>query len=166
MLALPNFNHSFTIECDASRSGLRVVLMQNLRSIAFHGQLLKGKALQLSTYEKELLALVIVVHKWRPYPLGSPFIIKTDQQSLKYILEQRIATLARQKWLTKLLGYFFVVEYKNGVVDALSRRSDSVAEDLAALNPFVNSPSLFLISFPCPFWIEKLKASYQISFKM
>ena len=166
MLALPNFNHSFTIECDASRSGLRVVLMQNHRSIAFHGQLLKGKALQLSTYEKELLALVIVVHKWRPYPLGSPFIIKTDQQSLKYILEQRIATLARQKWLTKLLGYFFVVEYKNGVVDALSRRSDSVAEDLAALNPFVNSPSLFLISFPCPFWIEKLKASYQISFKM
>jgi len=61
--------------------------MQNHSPIAFHSQTLKGKALQPSTYENELLALVTAVHKWRPYLLGRPFIIKTDQQSLKYILE-------------------------------------------------------------------------------
>ena len=81
-----------------------------------------------STYEKELLALVTTVHKWRPYLLGRPFVIKTDQQSLKYILEQRIATLAQQKWLAKLLGYLFVVECKKGcenrVADAFSRKVD------------------------------------------
>ena len=59
--------------------------MQDQRPIAFHSQLLKGKALQLSTYEKELLALVTAVHKWRPYLLGRPFVIKIDQQSLKSI---------------------------------------------------------------------------------
>ena len=91
ILALPDFNQTFIMECDASGSGLGAVLMQNHRPIAFHSQVLKGKALQLSTYEKELLALVIAVHKWRPYLLGRPFIIKTNQQSLKYILEQRIA---------------------------------------------------------------------------
>ena len=52
--------------------------MQNHRPITFHSQLLKGRALQLS-YEKELLALVTVVHKWRPFLLGRPFIIKTNQ---------------------------------------------------------------------------------------
>ena len=170
ILALPDFDHSFTIECDASRSGLRAVLMQNHRPIAFHSQLLKGKALQLSTYEKELLALVTVVHKWRPYLLSRPFIIKTNQQSLKYILEQSITTLAQQKWLTKLLGYLFVVEYKQGcenkVANALSRRLDYVFEDPTTLNPFVNSPSLFLIFPPCPSWIEELKASYQLSLEM
>lgn len=78
MLALPDFNPPFTIEFDALGLGLGVVLMQNQRPIAFHSQLLKGKALQLLTYEKELLALVIVVHKWGLYLLGRPFIIKTD----------------------------------------------------------------------------------------
>ena len=79
ILALPNFSKPFTIECDASSVGLGVVLMQDQRLVAFHSQLLKGKALHLSTYEKELLALVTVVHKWRPYLLGRPFVIKTDQ---------------------------------------------------------------------------------------
>ena len=63
-----------------------------------------------------------------------------------------------------------MMEYKQGcenkVVDALSRRSDSVFEDPDALNPFVNSPSLFLISFLCPSWIMELKASYQLFTEM
>lgn len=58
--------------------------------------------------------------------------MKTNHQSLKFLLEQRIATPTQQNWLTKLLGYAFVVEYKKGmenkVVDALFRRSDGVSE--------------------------------------
>ena len=61
--------------------------------------------------------------------MGRPFTIKTDQQSLKYLLEQKIGTLAQQKWFAKLLGYAFVVEYKKGndnvVVDALSRKIET-----------------------------------------
>lgn len=48
---------------------------------------MKGNKLSLSTYEKELLALVVAVKKWRPYLLGRPFVIKIDDHSLKYMLE-------------------------------------------------------------------------------
>lgn len=88
--------------------------MQNQQSIAFHSQALKGRSLHLSTYKKELLDLVTAVKKWGPYLVGKPFIINIDQQSLKFLLEQKFGTHALQNWLTKLLGYVFVVEYKNG----------------------------------------------------
>lgn len=67
VLKLPDFSKSFTIECDASRVGLRVLLIQEGQPIAFYSKALKGNTLLLSSYEKELLALVSAVSKWRPY---------------------------------------------------------------------------------------------------
>ena len=102
--------------------------MQDQKPIAFHSQVLKGRSLVLSTYEKEFLAVVVAVQKWRHYLVGKPFVIKTDQQSVKYLLDQRVGTRAQQRWITKLLGYNFLVEYKKGkenvVVEALSRQGE------------------------------------------
>lgn len=46
-------------------------------------------SLGLSTYEKEFLALLEVVQKRRHY-LQGVFFIRTDHESLKYLLEQRL----------------------------------------------------------------------------
>jgi hypothetical protein len=93
VLALPNFSQPFVIEYDASGMGIGVVLMQSSRPIAFLSKALKGKVVHMSTYEKELFALVIAIQKWRPYLHGRPFIVKTDHQSLKFILESKVGTL-------------------------------------------------------------------------
>ena len=125
--------------------------------------LYKGKNLALSTYEKELLALVIAVKRWRAYLVSMPFIFKIDQHSLKYLLEQKIGTPAQQKWFAKLLGYVFVVEYKKGkdnlVADALFRKADF--EDCTSWE-FVEAHKgvLCMVSFPSPAWLTDLKASY------
>ena len=78
-----------------------------------------------------MLALVLLIKKLRPYLFTTIFTIKTNQQSLKYILEQRVGTPMQQKWISKLLGYHFVVEYKqskeNKVV-ALLRKEDTDLE--------------------------------------
>lgn len=70
VLALPNFAQPFVIECDAIGLGVGVVLMQENRPIAYLSKALKGRALHMSTYEKELFVLVIAIQKWRPYLLG------------------------------------------------------------------------------------------------
>jgi hypothetical protein len=87
VLALPNFSQPFLIECDVSGSGIGAVLMQTNQPIAFLSKALKGEAL---TYEKELFALVTTIQKWRPYLLGQSFVVKTDQRSLKFLLEQKV----------------------------------------------------------------------------
>ena len=57
--------------------------------------------------------------------MGRPFIIKTDQKSLKHLLEQKITTPFQQFWLSKLMGFDYTILYKSGVenvvADALSR---------------------------------------------
>lgn len=104
VLALPDFSKPFLIKCDACGKGIGAVLMQNHHPIAYFSQALKGRFLLLSTYENELIALVAVVKKWRPYLLGHPFKIRTDHQSLKFLLDQKIGTPMQQHWVSKLLG--------------------------------------------------------------
>jgi hypothetical protein len=71
-----------------------------------------------------MLAILHVIDLWCPYLLGQRFQIKTDHQSLKYFLEQRISSPKKQKWVNKLFGYDYEIIYKKGknnvVVDALS----------------------------------------------
>jgi len=59
------------------------------------------------------------------YLIGRPLVIKTDQKSLKHLLEQRISTPFQQFWLSKLMGFDYIIQYKSGtdnvVADALSR---------------------------------------------
>jgi hypothetical protein len=92
VLILPNFAKPFLIECDTSGRCIGAVLMQQQRPIAFFSQTLNERFLSMSTYEKELVALVSTVKKWKPYLLGYPFTIKTEHQSLKFMLEQKIGT--------------------------------------------------------------------------
>lgn len=42
-------------------------------------------------------------------------MIKIKQQSLKYLLDQKVGTPMQQRWITKLLDYDFLVEYKNKI---------------------------------------------------
>ncbi|CAM8880125.1 unnamed protein product [Rhodiola kirilowii] len=129
VLALPNFDKQFTVETDASSNGIGAVLMQDHHPICYISRKLGPRHQSLSVYEKELLAVVHAVQSWSSYLAHRPFIIKTDQRSLKYLLEQKITTPFQHMRLSKLMGYSFEIQYKQGkenyAADALSRVPDS-----------------------------------------
>ena len=124
VLAIPDFYKPFILETDACYNGVGAVLMQEGKPIAFLSKVLANRHLGLSTYEKELMAIIMTVQKWRYYLLGHKYVIKTDHEALKHLMEQKLTTLLQHKWLSKLLGYDYTVVYKRGkdnlVADALS----------------------------------------------
>ena len=87
--------------------GVGAVLTQSNRPIAFYSHILAMRDRAKPVYERELMAVVLAVQRWRPYLLGTKFIVKTDQKSLKFLLEQRTIQPQYQKWVAKLLGYSF-----------------------------------------------------------
>jgi hypothetical protein len=126
VLALPNFNKVFEIECDASRIGIGAVLMQDRRPIAFFSEKLSGASLKYPTYDKELYALVRALETWQHYLWAREFVIHTDHESLKHLKGQGKLNQRHARWLEYIETFPYVIRYKQGkeniVADALSRR--------------------------------------------
>ncbi|GER52334.1 polyprotein [Striga asiatica] len=78
---------------------------------------------------------------------------KTDQQALKHLLDQKIMTPIQQKWLTKLLGLNYEIQYKRGAenraADALSRKPNEGTEVSA-------------ITTLTPTWVRQIHDSYEM----
>ncbi|KAL0553727.1 hypothetical protein IC582_007631 [Cucumis melo] len=120
LLALPNFENTFEIECDASGIWIGAVLMQEQKPIMYFSEKLNGAALNYPTYDKELYALVRALQTWQHYLWPKEFVIHTDHESLKHLKGQ-------DKLNREFLESFpCVIRYKSGkenvVVDALSKR--------------------------------------------
>ncbi|KAK4271035.1 hypothetical protein QN277_019789 [Acacia crassicarpa] len=129
VLALPNFSDPFVIETDASGSGLGAVLCQNGHPLAYASKALTPSKRCLSTYEREILAILFAVKQWRSYLGGRKFFIRTDHLRLKHLLEQKDLNEQQFKWLHKLWGLHYEILYRKGsdnvVADALSRRPEN-----------------------------------------
>jgi hypothetical protein len=125
VLALPDFTRQFVVETDACETGIGAVLMQDGHPLAFLGKALSVQHKALSIYEKEFLALIMAVERWRPYLQRGKFLIKTGHHTLTYLEEQTLQSEMQRKAMARLMGLQFRIVYRKGTenfaADALSR---------------------------------------------
>ncbi|XP_015941248.1 uncharacterized protein LOC107466756 [Arachis duranensis] len=124
----PNWMLPFEIICDASNQAIGVALAQRDGKlpyvIAYSSKTLDAVQSNYTTTEKELLAIVHALDKFRSYLLGSKIVVYTDHVALKYLLSKNESKPRLIRWILLLQEFDIEIkdrsESQNLVVDHLS----------------------------------------------
>uniref|UniRef100_A0A2N9IKQ4 RNA-directed DNA polymerase n=1 Tax=Fagus sylvatica TaxID=28930 RepID=A0A2N9IKQ4_FAGSY len=125
----PDWSLPFEIMCDASDYAVGAVLGQRKDKkpyvIYYASKTLDSAQINYSTTEKELLAVVFALDKFRAYLVGSPIVVFTDHAALKYLLTKKDAKARLIRWILLLQEFNLSIKDKKGVenvvADHLSR---------------------------------------------
>lgn len=119
----------YIIKTDASSYALGAVLVQGEKDeehpVEYASRLLTSAERNYSTTEREALAVVWALNKFRAYIDGSPVTLVTDHQALKWLMNLKSPTGRLARWALQLQAYNLDINYQPGklntVADALSR---------------------------------------------
>lgn len=99
--------------------------LETARPVAFESAQLKAAELNYPVHEKELLAIVRALKKWRVDLLGAPFTVYTDHRTLENFTTQKHLSRRQARWQEFLGQYDYTIAYipgeDNQAADALSR---------------------------------------------
>ena len=131
VLAFADYTKDFLLETDTSREGLGAVLSQKqedgwFHPVAYSSQVLTMHEKNCHSTKLEFLALKwAVMEHFKEYLLYQPFLVKTDNNPLTYIMSTPNLDATGHHWVSALAKYDFWLEYQKGrdnaVADALSR---------------------------------------------
>ncbi|KAL2242612.1 UNVERIFIED_CONTAM: Transposon Ty3-G Gag-Pol polyprotein [Sesamum indicum] len=124
-----DWNHPFEIMCDASNHAIGAVLGQKIGKdphvIYYASRMLDSAQSNYTTTEKELLAIVFALEKFRHYLLGTKVVVYSDHAALRYLLSKKEAKPRLIRWILLLQEFNLTIKDKKGaenlVADHLSR---------------------------------------------
>ena len=116
-----------TIQCDASKEGLRAILLQDSKPVMCVSRALTETEQRYSNIERELLAIVFALERLNHYTFGRTITDQSNHQPLQSIWKKSIVSASPrlQRLLLRLAHYDINTEFLQGkenvIVDALSR---------------------------------------------
>jgi len=121
VLIVPNWNFEFHVHTNVSNFALAVMLGQNLdntidKPIFYASRLMNSAKKNYITIEKEALAMIYVVKKFKHYLLHNNFVFYVDHQALLYLVNKPLVTSRIAKWLLLLQEFDFKMVYKLGQI--------------------------------------------------
>src|SRR3954470_6077063 len=119
----------FELMCDASDYSLGAVLGQKVEKklcvIYYASRTMNEAQINYTTTEKEFLAIIFALEKFRPYLIGTNVIIYTDHAAIKYLLAKKDAKPHLIRWILLLQEFDLTILDKKGsdnsVADHMSR---------------------------------------------
>ncbi|XP_049878826.1 uncharacterized protein LOC126375782 [Pectinophora gossypiella] len=150
VLVQADYSKPFVIRTDASDYALGAVLTQGdgieEHPIEYSSRLLTSAERKYSTTEREALAVVWAVEKYRPYIDGHPIIVRSDHQPLRWLLTLKSPSGRLMRWALRLQAFDIQYEYTPGkanvIADTLSRPvcDDVSREDCGICTVIVDVP--------------------------
>jgi len=129
---LPRREGKYRVETDVLGHAIGGVLSQEQegkwKPIAFLSRMMQPAKRNYKIYDKELLAIVDALTKWRQYLLDAkePFKVWTDHKNLKYFRKPHKLNGQQAQWYLKLQDYDFTLKHIPGKMnmkaDILSRK--------------------------------------------
>ena len=129
LLVFPYFAKPFLLEMDASKEGLGAVLSQKQDNGRFHPVTFGSRSLTpAENYHSSKLEFLVlkwgITEHFREYLAYAPFMVKTGNNPLTYVLTTPNLDATDHCWVGALASFEFELEYQkgseNGVADALS----------------------------------------------
>ncbi|CAM8926445.1 unnamed protein product [Rhodiola kirilowii] len=129
VIQTPDWKKPFEIMCDASDFAMGAVLGQKIDKkagvIYYASRTLDPAQRNYSTTEKELLAVVFALEKFRSYLLGATVIVYSDHAAIRYLMKKKEAKPRLIRWIFLLQEFDMEIRDKKGientVADHLSR---------------------------------------------
>ena len=130
VLALPKPDLPYSVDTDASEYGLGCTLFQtnedgDRKPIGYWSRSLKPAEKNYSASERECLGVFWALLTLRPYLQFEKFLVHTDHNALKWLLNITEPSSRLTRWRLRLAEFDFEVRYKKGKdnqhADALSR---------------------------------------------
>lgn len=130
VLTIARSGEKFTVYSDASYSGLRCVLMQDGRVIAYASRQLRKHEMNYPIHDLELVVIVFALKIWRHYLYNKKVKIYIDHKNLKYLFSQKYLNMRQRRWMELLNDYDYEILYHPGKTtvmdDALSRHGAAI----------------------------------------